>query len=418
MQKAKGPPSAIAGSIPRVYWTPPLPPQAPQDRELQSRGPGWQMVGGGREFQALRILGRLALQVMVWLSGTGLPAQSIREDVDLGPIATREMFPLYLISLPYRPANPSPLGPGRWRIRLDHMQANTFEFSDVFKQQTPRDAQGRVKVTRAYVEAHAAEYAHLPLVFFFDEETAQTSLQIRRGITERLDAFLELSFSSLGGGYLDGAIEAFHKVGFEQFGRDRVLRDQITMVVMERGNLRFYSDRFVRGKPQDPVLGFVHRLHQEDRLTLALAVSLKPPLTTAYDVYQSGWDHSVALTGKWEPAPRERFYFGGGYIRRPRGNEAFREFPTGRVRDGIGAHFTWEHQAGGRLRPFVQLYWQSGYLHAQPSQKLDRPSLQHDLGLHWRFSGRTTLTFRYLNNITHNENTADMGIGFSLTHSF
>jgi len=357
----------------------------------------------------------LALWGICFSGGSELFAQ---DGFEFGPIPTREMFPLYMISLSYQPADPTPLGSGRWRISLDHMQANTFEFSDVFQDQTPRDAQGRMKVTRAYVETHAREYAYLPLVFLFDEETAQTSLLVRRGLTERTDLWMELTFTSLGGGYLDGPIEAFHKIGFEQYGRDRVLQNQITLVVMERGKLRFYSDQFVRGKPQDPMLGLVHCLLQGDGLTLSLALSLKPPLTTVYDVYKSGWDHSVSLTGKWAPSHDHLFYFGSGYVRRPRGNEAFREFPEGNFRDGLGAHFTWEYRRGSRIRPFVQFYWQSGYLHPQPMQKLDRPSLQHDLGLHWYFSRRTVLTFRYLNNVTHNENTADMGIGLSLTHAF
>jgi hypothetical protein len=366
----------------------------------------------------LRHLTLRVLAALFWINlapGAGLSAQ---EGIEMGPPATREMFPLYLISMSYQPADPTPLGPGRWRISLNHIQANTFEFSDVFKQQTPRDAQGRMKVTRAYVEAHASEYAHLPLVFLFDEETAQTSLRVRRGVTEQTDLWVELTFSSLGGGYLDGSIETFHKIGFEQFGRDRVLKDQITLVVMERGNLRFYSDRFVRGKPQDPLLGLVHRLLQDRGVTLSVALSVKPPLTTAYNIYQSGWDHGVSLAGRWEPQGNHRFYFGGGYVRRPVGNAAFREFPEGNFRDGIGAHVTWERRSRSRVRPFIQLFWQSGYLHPQPGQKLDRASLQHDLGVHWTLSNRTSLTLRYLNNITHNENTADMGIGFSLTHSF
>lgn len=363
--------------------------------------------------QVLRIL---AILVRFLASGAqGLVAE---EGFEYGPIATREMFPLYLISLPYQPMDPSPIGPGRWRISLDHMQANTFEFSDVFKEQTPRDAQGRVKITRPYVEAHATEYAHLPLVFFFDAETAQTSLRIRHGLTKRTDVWVELTFTSLGGGYLDDPIEDFHKIGFEQFGRDRVMQNRITLVVMERGNLRFYSDRFVRGKTQDPVLGSMHQLVERSDFTLSLALALKPPITTAYDVYRSGWDHSLSLTGKWRPFRNNILYFGSGYVRRPNGNAAFRDFPEGNFRDGLGAHVTWEYRGRSYIRPFFQFYWQSGYLHPQSGQKLDRPSLQHDLGFHWYVSSRTALTLRYLNNITHNENTADMGIGLSLVHSF
>ena len=55
------------------------------------------------------------------------------------------------------------------------------------------------------------------------------------------------------------------------------------------------------------------------------------------------------------------------------------------------------------------------FLPPQLHQHLDRPSLQHDLGVHWQVHPRWLLTLRYLNNLTHNENTADMGFGFSLS---
>ena len=359
--------------------------------------------------------GRRAACIALLAAGLGLSGQ---EPAEPGPVPTREMFPLFLISMAYQPADPTPLGAGRWRIDLEHVQANTFEFSDVFKQQTPRDAQGRIRVTRDYVETHAAEYAHLPLVFFFDAEVARTSLRIRRGLTARSDVWIELPFASLGGGYLDAPIEGFHRIGFEQYGRDRVLMDQITFVVMEKGTLRFFSDRPIRGKTQDPVVGYLHRFLHTPAWTLSAALSVKPPLTRAYGTYQTGWDHTFALTGRWRPLAGHVFHFGAGYVRRPRGNAAFQDFPEGNFRDGLGAHLGWLGRKGSKLNPFFQLYWQSGYLHAQPLQKLDRPSLQHDLGFHWSIRPRTVFTFRNQNNITHNENTADMGIGFGLAQDF
>ena len=347
--------------------------------------------------------------------GPGLAAQ---EAFDVGPIAFREVFPLYQIALSYQPVDPEALGPGRWRASLEHLQANTFEFSDVFKEQTPRDAQGRVKVTRDFVLAHAAEYAHLPVVFFFDEETARSTLRLRRGIGADTDLWLEAAFQSHGGGYLDGLIESFHQLGFEQYGRDKVEKDRLTLVVMEKGQLRFFSDSYVRGKTEDPVVGLMHRFLSTPAWTVSAAVSLKPPLTTTYGVFKEGWDHSVSVTAKWKPGPRNLFYFGAGLVRRPHGNEAMRSFLTGEFRDGAGAHATWEHRGLGRFRPYLQLLYQTGYLRPQESQKLDRGSLQHDLGFHWVLGPRSLLSFRYLNNITHNENTADMGLGLAYTRSF
>ncbi len=354
---------------------------------------------------------------LAWLLLGGLPVLS-QELMELGPVPTREMFPLFLPPLVYQPVNPTPVGQGRWRVSLDHVRANTFEFSEVFKDQVPRDAQGRVAITKAFILSQSAQYAALPLVYYFDEEIVRTTLRVRYGLTDRTDVWMELPFQSHTGGYLDNVIEGFHHLGFEQFGRDRVVRNQLTLVVMTHGQLPFFSDQPIRGKTQDPTLGLVHVLAQEPGWTLSIYGALKPPLTTTYDVYQSGWDQTLGLSARWQPGARHVFYFGAGFLRRPGGSLAYNDSPFGRIRNGVGAHGTWEYRGWSRIRPFFQLYAQSGYLPRQPSQKLDRPSLQHDLGFHWQLRREATLTFRYLNNITHNENTADMGIGLILTASF
>lgn len=342
-------------------------------------------------------------------------AASGQEVQDYGPIPTREMFPLFLPPLVYQPVDPTPVGRGRWRVDLDHMRANTFEFSDVFKAQAPRDAAGRLAITRDYVLAHAAEYAAQPLVFFFDEEVLRTTLRARVGLTDRTDLWAELPFQSHTGGALDPFIEAFHSLGFEQYGRDRVARSQLTLVVMTHGTLRFFSDQPIRGKTQDPTVGLVHQVGAGPGWRLSLHAEVKPPLTTTYDQYRSGWDHGGGLTGRWEAAPRHLVYGGIGYIRRPRGNAAYSSVPFGVLRSGWGGHATWEYRRWPTLRPFFQLYAQQGLLPPQVHQRLDRPSLQHDLGVHWQVHPRWLLTLRYLNNLTHNENTADMGFGFSLS---
>jgi hypothetical protein len=246
-----------------------------------------------------------------------------QEPMEMGPFPTREMFPLFLPPMVYQPVDPTPVGRGRWRMSLDNIRANTFEFSDIFKEQAPRDAQGRVTITRDFVSAHAAEYASVPLVFFFDEEISRTSLRVRVGLTDQTDLWAELPFQSHGGGFLDGVIEAFHSLGFEQYGRARVQKDQLTLVVMTNGKLDFYSDQAIRGKTQDATIGVLHRFAGGPTWNFSAYLSIKPPLTTAYNVYRSGWDHSAGITGRWQPVSRHVFYWGGGFIRRPAGNMAY-----------------------------------------------------------------------------------------------
>ncbi|HQL47789.1 MAG TPA: DUF3187 family protein [Holophaga sp.] len=339
--------------------------------------------------------------------------------LELGPAPTREMFPLYLVTLPYQPVDPTPLGRGRWQASVVHLRSNTFEFSEVLKERAPTNAAGRVVLTREYVEANAHAYADVPIVFYFDEEILRTDFRLRMGLTDRTDLWAELPFQSHTGGYLDRLIEGFHSLGFEQYGRDQVAQDQLTLVVMEHGRIRFFNQERLWAKFQDPTLGLTHRLLERGPWRVSAYFTVKPPITTSYGVYRGGWDHGGGLTARWEPHPHHVFYGGFGLVARPKGSEAYnRDIPGGGFRNGGGFHVGWEGRSSPRWRPYLQLLGQSGYLRRLPYQKLDRPSLQHDVGLHWLLGPRTAATFRYLNNITHNANTADMSLGLSLTHQF
>jgi len=254
----------------------------------------------------------------------------------------------------------------------------------------------------------------VPLVFFFDEGISRVELQARVGLTDRTDLLVQLPIQSHYGGWLDRVIEGVHALGFRQFGRDLVAADQRTLVVMEHGVITFFNQERIRAKPQDPTVGVVHRLLEQGPWRLSLHASLKPPLTATYHVYRSGWDPTVALSGRWEPSPRHVLYGGAGFVARLQGSTAYDEAMDRGFRHGTGAHLGWEYRPG-RLRPFFQLVWQSGWLRPMPYQKLDRPSLQHDAGFHWQLRSDLVFTFRYLNNLTHNANTADMGVGLSLT---
>jgi len=347
-------------------------------------------------------------------AGLALGAQ----DLETGPAPTREMFPLYLSTLAYQPVAPAPLGRGRWRVDLDHMRANTFEFSDVFKSVPPGEPPGRITATRERAEATAAAHPEMPVLFYFDDEVQRTSLRVRVGLSERTDAWVEVPFVSHGGGELDGAIEGVHALGFKQFGRDRVRQDQMTVAVMAYGRLAFYTDQPLRTRAQDPTFGVVHRFLARPGLDVSFHVTLKPPVTALYGTFRSGWDHGLGVAARWQAAPDHVLHGGLGLIRRPRGTLAYSNLPFGRMSGGWGGHGTWEYRRWKRIRPFIQLFAQSGFLPAQPHQKLHRPSLQHDVGFHWLLPGRAALTFRYLNNITHNENTADMGLGLSFSTAF
>ena len=337
-------------------------------------------------------------------------------DFDPGVAPTRELFPLQLIPLGYQPLSPKPLGTGRWQVALHSARANVFEFSDAIKNGPPTDLQGRVTLNRAYWTQHAADYAQLPFAFWFDEEVLRTTLDVRAGLGPDTDAFLQWAWVSHTGGALDATLERFHEAfGFKQWGRDLVARNQLVVAMMGHGRVTFYSDAPLKRKPQDPVLGLVHRLTSGESSGLSLTATLKPPLTRTYDVYESGWDTQVGLSGWWAFARGHELTYGVGYTHRATGSAAYEEIG---YRDELGGHLGLRWRTGKALQPYLQLQVLSGFARRIEGATFHRPAFTHDLGLHWFWTPRTFATFRYVNNISHNENTADMAFAVGITTRF
>ncbi len=337
---------------------------------------------------------------------------------EMGPAPTRELFPLYLLTLGYRPESPTPLGKGNWRVTLDCVGSNTFEFSEALRRLAPKDPQGRVVMTRAVAESLGPALADVPLAFYFDEEVVRWEFRARCGLTRDTDLWAELPVQSASGGYLDRVIEGFHSLGFEQFGRDQIARDQFTELVLEHGRIRHFNQAPESSQVKDPSLGLVHRFLDQDGWQAAGTATLKLPLTRTYGSFRAGWDHGLAFSARWQASETHVLYAGAGIVRRPPGSRAYNHIQSGGFRNGSGAHLGWEGRPGGRWRPYFQLLWQDGYLAPMPSQQLHRDSLQHDLGVHCQLDAHASLSLRYVNNITHHENTADMSLGLALSVFF
>ena len=171
---------------------------------------------------------------------------------DPGPPATRDLFPLNLVALTYRPAGANPIGMGEWRFAFQVTRSNTFEFSDQIKDLLARDPSGRITVTRAEMTQAANTLPNAPLLFFFDGEIQRTELGFRYGLTPDTDLAVTLGWQSMGGGFLDGLIENFHKLGFEQNGRNAIARNQLTLAIVQNGKLIYFTQTTIRARPWTP----------------------------------------------------------------------------------------------------------------------------------------------------------------------
>jgi hypothetical protein len=296
--------------------------------------------------------------------------------------------------------------PGAWEADLQCVEANTLEFSDVIKENLPPNPTSRLPLSRDWAEGIAAANPTMPLIFLFQMETTLTTLRLRAGTGWGGEAWLQLPVLSYSGGFEDGIIEAVHKTGgFEQAGRTAIAKDQVRVVVIQNGQVKYYTSSGNSGQLLDPVFGYTQRLLSSPTGSLAISGSLKPALMSTQFDLQSGWDTGAQLTGRWSPSPDLDFYYGFGGVHRESGSHSFNQFG---FRDQKGGHLMVESLVNPTWRPFFQLLYLSGSTFPLAGQRLNQPSLQHDLGVHLMLGQNQVLTLRYMNNITNNENTADM----------
>jgi hypothetical protein len=319
---------------------------------------------------------------------------------------------LNLVPLTYRPVGAQTVGQGRWRFSLQVTRSNTFEFSDLIKDRLKRDASGRFTVDRAGAEKFAASLPDEPLIYYFDAEIQRTELSFRYGLGPETDVALTLGWQSADGGFMDGLIEGVHRLGFEQAGREAIARDQLTTVIIQKGQVVHFSQTAVRLHPVDPVLAVIHRLHEGPELTLSFLSALQVPATRFAGQLRSDWDSSAGLSFQWRPAENLVVNGGAAYLRRGlKGGAAPNPFL---IKDQIAGHLGWEWRGWSRVRPFLVLLYHDALTSQGPGATLDKPSVIHDLGVTVRLGPRSALTFSYINNITNNENTADMGLAMRL----
>jgi len=333
----------------------------------------------------------------------------------LGPVLTRDQFPLNLLTLAYQPVPPDTLAPGAWEADLQSAEANTLEFSDVIKDRLAQNPNQRLDITQAWAQGIAQSNPKLPVIFLFQMETTLTTLRLRAGLEGGREAWAELPLLSYAGGFEDGLIDWVHKIGFYQTGRSAFPKDQVRVAVIQQGNLVYYSDRSAAPRLQDPVLGLTQTLASTPEFTLAASASVKPAVTHSMVGMRAGWDSGLQLTARWSPNPSVDTYFGLGGVHRESGSIVFNQLG---FRDQLGVHFMVEGWRESAWRPFIQLLLLSGATYPMAGQRLAPSSLQHDLGVRWVYAPNLVFTLRYMNNITNNENTADMALIGEMTWRF
>ena len=258
-------------------------------------------------------------------------------------------------------------------------------------------------------------YSNFPFLYYIQEETTRGSLEVRTGIGAGTDLWVRINAEMHSGGILDGFTEAIHRIiHTNQWARLYVARNQTVFAMSSYGKVLFYTQGYEPPKFQDPELGLVQRLGGGASSGLDLALTVKAPMTKAYNYFEGGWDAQAGLTGYYRNGT-STFFYGGGYTHRGPGNAAYQGLD---MTGNLAAHLGWQGRTNRKWQPFYQLYWMTGYAGLMAQATLHRTALQQDLGVHWFPNPRLAWTLHYVGHIAQSGNTDDYQLNFGVTGRF
>lgn len=329
--------------------------------------------------------------------------------------STRDLFPLNTIALNYRPSTSTLVGKNKFALSFQIIRSNTLEFSESLKNELMDNDTGRVKIDFETVDKFAKSHPNEKLIYYFDTEIQSSEIKLRYGLTSNTDVAISLSWRGVSGGFFDGLIEDFHKLGFKQFGRDHFQKNQSNIIVVQNGNVVVFSQEKIDAQFEYPIVQIFNKAFENKNLTITFVGSIQFPGSHWHGVYRSKWDSSLGIASQWRPNSRQTIDSGVAYLRRGLRKDGPAPFF---IKDQVAAHLGWEWRAWSRCRPYILLLGTNGITYSGPGSKLDRFSLVHDLGAHIRTGNRSAITIGYINNISHNENTSDMGLSIKYSTFF
>jgi hypothetical protein len=171
-----------------------------------------------------------------------------------GPLRERDLSPFGFVRLDMHPSHAVAIEPGTWAFESTIGYQNTWALSpNVEHYLHSIEPLGRHQLTQADVQA----IQNLPGEnYLVDTELGLYELTAHYKISTRWSLYLIGGAVSYQGGFLDGAIEKFHStLGFSDFGRPAVRRNDVNVVFDLKGVQATYLGLPTRGGLLDPVVG-------------------------------------------------------------------------------------------------------------------------------------------------------------------
>lgn len=168
-----------------------------------------------------------------------------------GLLRVRDLTPFGFLRLDMRPAYAVFGPPGNWGVELELGYQNTWALSPNVEQYL-KSLQGRRRLGPNEIQA----IRDLPgEAYLVDLELGLLDVTFLRKFTEHWGAYAVLSGVVYNGGFLDGAVESFHRTfGFNSSGRPAVNRNDVNVILDLKGAQIFQPD-LPEGGLLDPTFG-------------------------------------------------------------------------------------------------------------------------------------------------------------------
>ncbi len=313
-----------------------------------------------------------------------------------GPFMQRDQFPVRMLFLGLRPdaGDLLPRRSVRWAVRFDY--ANTYASTLPV---------GDTLIADDYYRAAPANEYRL----FVDSETLRVSVDLDWRIASRVQIGATMPFLKHGGGFLDGAVEGFHRMfNLSNGGREWTPRNDYGVFVVRDRCFWIRSVESADFRPGDLVLRMKTPLNRDGgEFTLSLAGAVKLPTGNLETLTGSGGlDIQASLFATWRPEQDMIFHANLAHSRlgKPTLGEGFP------LRSISTLLLAFEYRTTGRLAALVQTLVNIGPFPSSKLGPLNRTAIEATAGVRYALSESLSLDLGLTENLSQYQNTPDVGL--------
>jgi hypothetical protein len=333
-----------------------------------------------------------------------IPA-SAAESGFYGPLRARDLTAFGYLRLDMRPAYAGTLEPGSWGFETEYAYQNTWAVSPEVEKYL-NGLPGRRELGPAEFQA----IGDLPGEnYLVDLELGQADLAIHYQFSEDWGGYLIVSGATIGGGFLDNAIEKFHDlIDSPPFGRPAVSRNDANVLFDLKSGAYASFEAPGRGGMLDPVVGVRYTgapIKGNWRLTLEAAI--KVPLADRGEALSTGhtdFGAQMSLQRFWD---KHAVYVNLAAVYYA-GMEKFSPEPAQILPTLVVGY---ERRMTRRTNLIVQGYLSQSVYETEQTELSELLGTKYQLSLGVRHRrGPHLMTFALTENIQNINNTPDVGV--------